>query len=550
MEDIEWIILDTETTGFSDPIFVMEIAAQKMKGWEPSGPPFRSLVNHGAEIPAEASRVHGYTREILERDGDPPEEVYAAFKKYVGDRPLVAYNLPYDLDKVLLPEWERLQIPPIGTAGFCALALTQRLLDPDPAGNCKLQTLRQYYRLPERGAHTALGDVETVVDLLSEVIRPLAEKNGLNTWETISAFSTQTWFPRRLAFGKYKGRDFEDARNDADLRSWIEWLSESSNDRSASMGRWYLTQLSRATKDSSQSEVSPFDLGEAIGGVSHHTHRSATELVPYVDPAIKKLQDLIQIARNRLAELSAEFMSLSQSVNATSSALFTRLKDEYRRRDQLELVVSYRRRFIEALLYEGEDVAKALSDDFEREKDEGKKEYEEAVKEAADTKDLTSAERAEIKSIWRKLARLFHPDQSGKDPALKVIHEKLFVVINNARDTGNIELLREISKDPKAYLMRQGWDAALQEDSDDFQALKALYENVSLEVIQRIEDLDTLRDSNGYAILVFCQSQPDGFERLVQQHRDILLEEINNLEIEAKRKSAEIEELLGERAPI
>jgi len=28
------------------------------------------------------------------------------------------------------------------------VALAQRLLDPVPAGNCKLQTLRQYYRLP------------------------------------------------------------------------------------------------------------------------------------------------------------------------------------------------------------------------------------------------------------------------------------------------------------------------------------------------------------------------------------------------------------------
>ena len=45
--------------------------------------------------------------------------------------------------------------------GVLCDALAQRLMDPVPAGNCKLQTLRQYYRLPERGAHTALGDVET-----------------------------------------------------------------------------------------------------------------------------------------------------------------------------------------------------------------------------------------------------------------------------------------------------------------------------------------------------------------------------------------------------
>lgn len=550
MENIEWVILDTETTGFSAPIFVVELAAQRMKGWEPDGPPFHSLLNHGTEIPPEAARVHGYTREILERDGEPPEEVYAAFARYVGNRPLVAYNLPYDLDKVLLPEWERLGVLPIGSAGFCALALTQRLLDPVPAGNCKLQTLRQYYRLPERGAHTAMGDVETVIDLLSGIIRPLAEKRALNSWEKIKAFSTQTWYPRRIAFGKHKGRDFEDARNDIDLRSWIEWLSESSNERSASMGRWYLNQLSQTRQDPGRSQAFPFHLDEMNRIGSHDVHRGAGGLVQYVDPDIKTLQDLIQAARNRLAELSADFMSVSKAVNATSSALFTRLKDEYRRRDELALIVSYRKRFIDTLLDKGEDDAEALSSDFEREKDAADQEYEEAVKEAAETRDLTSTEFTEVKSIWRKLARLFHPDQSGEDPERKAVHEKLLVVINNARDAGNIELLREISEDPKAYMLRQGWDAPLQEDGSDLQVLRTLYENISLEVIQRIEDLNRLKESNGYAIFVFCQTQPDGFERLVQQHREMLLREIKGLKLEADQKNAEIDELLGRKSPI
>lgn len=69
----------------------------------------------------------------------------------------------------VIVRWSRNPQPRIASAGFCAL----RLLDPVPAGNCKLQTLRQYYRLPERGAHTALGDVETVADLLADVLRPI-----------------------------------------------------------------------------------------------------------------------------------------------------------------------------------------------------------------------------------------------------------------------------------------------------------------------------------------------------------------------------------------
>lgn len=68
------------------------------------------------------------------------------------------------------------------------------------------------YRLPERGAHTALGDVETVADLLQQVLRPLAEARGLMTWDAPCAYASQPWFPSRIAFGKYKGRLFQDAR--------------------------------------------------------------------------------------------------------------------------------------------------------------------------------------------------------------------------------------------------------------------------------------------------------------------------------------------------
>ena len=40
-----WILLDTETTGLAAPIFVVELAAQRMRGWSAEGEPFRKLLN-------------------------------------------------------------------------------------------------------------------------------------------------------------------------------------------------------------------------------------------------------------------------------------------------------------------------------------------------------------------------------------------------------------------------------------------------------------------------------------------------------------------------
>src|SRR5439155_4800745 len=197
-------------------------------------------------------------------------------------------------------------VAPIGAAGFCALRLAQRLLDPVPAGNCKLQTLRQYYRLPERGAHTALGDVETVADLFAQVLRPIAEHRGLDSWKKLAAYAAEEWYPSRLAFGKHKGRLFHEARKDAELRRWLDWLGGSNNVRNAKMGRWYLRRLATEADPAADTTVfaaTPIELG----GKRAEAPRAAAlvALVIYANPEMEQLRQLVARARARPAELQA-----------------------------------------------------------------------------------------------------------------------------------------------------------------------------------------------------------------------------------------------------
>lgn len=322
MKKTNWILLDTETTGLAAPIYVVELAAQRMRGWEPDGEPFRKLLNQNQDIPPEAARVHGYTREILERDGEPPQQVYREFAQYTGSLPLVSFNLAYDLDKVLKPEWNRLHIAPIGKEGFCALRLAKRLLDPVPAGNCKLQTLRQYYRLPEQGAHTALGDLQTVVDLLRLVLRPIAERCGLETWEKIVAYASEEWYPSRIGFGKFKGRLVWEARSNPEIRRWIEWLAGSSNLRSAKMGRWYLSELDRDIERKVESGVFPEPILEETEAVTPAGVKPT--VVVYVSPELEELRRLVAGARDYLAGLEAKYTREKSKLDVLNAILFRR----------------------------------------------------------------------------------------------------------------------------------------------------------------------------------------------------------------------------------
>ncbi|MDO8910689.1 MAG: exonuclease domain-containing protein [Phenylobacterium sp.] len=549
MNDADWIVLDTETNGLIPPIAVVELGAQRMRGWEPVGPPFRFLLNQNAEISPEASRVNGYTREILERDGELPLTVYRAFADYTGDRPLVSFNLPFDLDKVLIPEWTRFGLSPAGQRGFCALRLAQRLLDPVPAGNCKLQTLRQYYRLPERGAHTAMGDVETTIDLLRNVLRPIAETRGLTTWSQLLQFSEEEWFPSQLTFGKHKGRDYREALADEEFHKWLNWLTTSRTERSARMGRWYLDRLLVAGT-SVEPPPSAAVFPDLSGPANGQRPGGAAGLILFVDQEQEKLRALIQFSRARLAELEAEYTTEKRNVDALNAALFRRVRGHYQRRDHLQLVVNYRRLFLDTLIDRGEEEAEEVENGYAEEKARTDREYEEAIRETDDKVELTEAQREEIQVLWKKLVRLFHPDHLHGDDAKQAIYQRLTAAINEARDAGAIDTLKEIADDPDAYIARHGWGKINISQEDKRQDLRKLYVALEIQIVQRIEALERLRESAEYELMKQCRNRPGLLDEVAESQRKALAAEIELLETEAAVLSEEILELNGKDSGI
>lgn len=185
-----WVVVDTETTGFMAPVYVIEVAAQRMVGWLPDGPAFRVLLDHGVAIPAESARVHGYDAAYLSAHGVSPGKAYAAMRAYVADAPLVCHNLAYDWSRALLPEWKRLGIEPIGRPGFCSLLLARRVLADVPGHG--LVALKAHYGYDVGVSHHADGDVATTVRLLQEQIGPRLEAAGITELAAIQKFSRRT----------------------------------------------------------------------------------------------------------------------------------------------------------------------------------------------------------------------------------------------------------------------------------------------------------------------------------------------------------------------
>jgi hypothetical protein len=98
-------------------------------------------------------------------------------------------------------------------------------------------------------------------------------------------------------------------------------------------------------------------------------------IVVFVDWDLERLRALISHARTRLAGIEAEFTAEKSAVDAMSAALFRLLRDHYQRRDRLLLFIDYRRKFLDALLSQGEEEARQVRDAYQQARQESDAEY-------------------------------------------------------------------------------------------------------------------------------------------------------------------------------
>jgi len=89
------IVLDTETTGL-DPLTgdrVIEVAAVELLNLLPTGEVFHSLIDPERDIPAEASRIHGFTNGDVAGKPKFPD-IAEALLAFLGDSEIIAHNAP------------------------------------------------------------------------------------------------------------------------------------------------------------------------------------------------------------------------------------------------------------------------------------------------------------------------------------------------------------------------------------------------------------------------------------------------------------------------
>jgi DNA polymerase-3 subunit epsilon len=163
------IVFDTETTGL-DPAQghrVVEIGAVEISNLIPTGRVFHVYIDPERDMPEEAFRVHGLSREFLAQH-KKFAEIAGAFIDFMEDSPLVAHNAEFDV-RFLNAEFALQKLPPLAPARIVdTLAMARRL---NPGSPASLDALCQRYGidLSRRDKHGALLDAGLLAEVYAEL---------------------------------------------------------------------------------------------------------------------------------------------------------------------------------------------------------------------------------------------------------------------------------------------------------------------------------------------------------------------------------------------
>lgn len=159
----DWILVDTETTGFDSGAEVIDLAILDRHG----NVLLNTLLRPQRSIPAAASRVHGLTdRHVREAQTFP--QIWPQLRAILANRALIAYNVQFDA-RLLEQTASRYGITLMAQSKDCVMKrYAEYRIARAPHGARRAYSLEdacRYHALPI-GGHRALADCRATLELL------------------------------------------------------------------------------------------------------------------------------------------------------------------------------------------------------------------------------------------------------------------------------------------------------------------------------------------------------------------------------------------------
>ena len=187
-----------------------------------------------------------------------------------------------------------------------------------------------------------------------------------------------------------------------------------------------------------------------------------------------------------------------------------------------------------------------MSEDYEQAKAQSDAHYEQAPTAAASRKALSSDEEAELKTLWKKLVRLYHPDRFAHQPDKLETYHHLTSAINQARENGDMARLREIAHDPHGFILRHGWVSLDFGEEAELKNLRRLLDTLQLEIVTTLDARNALHESAEFELCQLCAKTPGLLKDVAASQIQVIAAEIAELQVQAGQLETDIAELTGD----
>lgn len=165
--ELEFVILDTETTGFNKNDKIIEIACLVISG-DSVIDEFTTLINPNRDVGK--TQIHGI-RPSMVTAAPIFSEVANDILRILQNRVLVAHNLAFD-SRMLKQEFQKIGIDLNLGKGFCTMTEVSRIYS---AQNSSLESACNIFEIEQTNMHHAMGDAITTLKLFL-ALNPNLEK--------------------------------------------------------------------------------------------------------------------------------------------------------------------------------------------------------------------------------------------------------------------------------------------------------------------------------------------------------------------------------------
>ncbi|MCI7238195.1 MAG: type I-E CRISPR-associated endoribonuclease Cas2e [Anaerococcus sp.] len=160
-----YVVLDIETDGLDyKKNNIIEIGAYKKEGSEEKT--YQALIKTGQKIPEQIKTLTKIDDKILNREGQKIDQALKKFLDFIGDKPLVGYNLDFDI-KFINKALKTMGKEHLTNKKYDLLKYIKK--ENKYLNSYKLENVLQEYQINKKVPHRALEDAKVTYELSEKV---------------------------------------------------------------------------------------------------------------------------------------------------------------------------------------------------------------------------------------------------------------------------------------------------------------------------------------------------------------------------------------------